>query len=190
MLTLTIHSVYSFGMNAEYTLLGFLEQGPNYGYELKKLYDNYFGGKKQILAGQIYSTLSRLERDGKVLALNSQNENSGGPKRIKYEATDLGMRDFEHWLLKPEAPAMQLQITMYVKTVFAIMKFGDASQYLDGQRSAHIEKMRSLTKERRESGMCRILQIDHEIFHLEADLRWIDLTVSKLGKIKEEICKR
>ncbi len=44
----------------------FLADQPNYGYELKKRYDMLFGLDKPILSGQIYSTLSRLKRDGKV----------------------------------------------------------------------------------------------------------------------------
>lgn len=52
-------------MNAQYTLLGLLAQGSNYGYELKKKYDDYFGKDKPILAGQVYSTLARLKRDEK-----------------------------------------------------------------------------------------------------------------------------
>ena len=53
-------------MNAQYVLLGFLTEGSNYGYELKKKYDGYFGKDKPILAGQVYSTLARLKRNNKV----------------------------------------------------------------------------------------------------------------------------
>ena len=61
-------------MNANYTLLGFLANGSNYGYELKKLYDGYFGRDKPILAGQIYSTLSRLKRDDYVTEVPKMNK--------------------------------------------------------------------------------------------------------------------
>ena len=60
-------------MSANYTLLGFLADQPNYGYELKKRYDMLFGLDKPILSGQIYSTLSRLKRDGKVRAYKVRN---------------------------------------------------------------------------------------------------------------------
>ena len=53
-------------MNANYALLGFLDYGSNYGYELKKLYDNYFGQEKPILSGQIYSILSRRAEIGRA----------------------------------------------------------------------------------------------------------------------------
>ena len=81
-------------MHAQNCLLGFLSQGPNYGYELKKMYDSLFGRDKPILPGQIYSTLSRLERDGKVKEVDDA-EKSAGPSRVKYQITDKGSEYFE-----------------------------------------------------------------------------------------------
>ena len=68
-------------MSVQYTLLGFLAEESNYGYELKKKYDGYFGKDKPILTGQIYSTLARLKRDNKVKEIAYTSE-SGGPDRV------------------------------------------------------------------------------------------------------------
>lgn len=181
-----MHSVYSRGMSANYAILGFLADGPNYGYELKKQYDSYFGKDKPILAGQIYSTLSRLKRDEKVIEVFSQAE-SGGPERIQYAITDKGKKDLQVWLDTAEAPSPTLQTTMYIKTVLALIKDGNAAPYLDNQRRAHIQRMRQLTNQRREVNLPDKLLIDHALFHLEADLRWIELTSSRLSKLKEEL---
>ncbi len=183
-----MHSVYTRIMNAQYVLLSFLADESNYGYELKKKYDSYFGKDKPILPGQIYSSLARLKRDNKIKEV-SDNGNSGssGPDRIRYEITDLGKEQLKRWLASPEEPAPQLQATMYVKTVLAILMDGDAAPYLDNQRRAHIQKMRSLTDERRNSNLSDMLLIDHALYHLEADLRWIELTISRLTKLKEEL---
>ena len=77
-------------MSVQYTLLGFLAEESNYGYELKKKYDGYFGKDKPILTGQIYSTLARLKRDNKVKEIADTSE-SGGPDRVRYEITDEGL---------------------------------------------------------------------------------------------------
>lgn len=45
-----------------------------------------------------------------------------------------------------------------------------------GVSVTHVERMRDLTKQRREAPLATKLLIDHAIFHIEADLRWIDLT--------------
>ena len=174
-------------MNAQYALLGILNEQPNYGYELKKIYDKLFGQGKTILAGQIYSTLSRLKRDEKIEEI-ADNTTSGGPERVKYAITTRGKQAFKAWLETPELPSPQLQATLYMKTVLAIMEGGDAAPYLDNQRHAHIERMRELTKQRRVAPIATKLLIDHAIFHIEADLRWIDLTSSRLTKLKEELC--
>jgi DNA-binding PadR family transcriptional regulator len=174
-------------MNAQYALLGFLDTSPNYGYELKKLYDRFFGRDKPILAGQIYSTLARLRRDGKVRELPDSGL-SGGPERVKYAITPTGSTALQTWLDTPEAPAPHLHATLYVKTVLALLRDGQPARYLDNQRQAHIARMRDLTKQRRQSSIAEVLLIDHALFHLEADLRWIELTSSRLSKLKEELC--
>ena len=174
-------------MNANYTLLGFLANGSNYGYELKKLYDGYFGRDKPILAGQIYSTLSRLKRDDYVTEVPGEDEQAGGPGRVRYAITPRGRELLQTWIEPPEAPSPTLQARLYIKTVLALLKDGDAARYLDNQRQAHIQRMRELTNQRRESGLPSMLLIDHALFHLEADLRWIDLTSSRLHKLKEEL---
>ena len=185
-LAITKHWVYSKSMSVQYTLLGFLAEESNYGYELKKKYDGYFGKDKPILTGQIYSTLARLKRDNKVKEIADTSE-SGGPDRVRYEITDEGKQDLQAWLESPEAPSPQLQATMYIKAVLAILKDGDAAPYLDNQRRAHIQRMRELTAQRRDSSLSDMLLIDHALYHLEADLRWIELTISRLTRLKEEI---
>lgn len=187
-IAMAMHSVYTRIMNAQYVLLSFLADKSNYGYELKKKYDSYFGKDKPILPGQIYSSLARLKRDNKIKEVSdTSNSSSSGPDRIRYEITDLGKEQLKRWLASPEEPTPQLQATMYVKTVLAILMDGDAAPYLDNQRRAHIQKMRSLTDERRNSNLSDMLLIDHALYHLEADLRWIELTISRLTKLKEEL---
>jgi DNA-binding PadR family transcriptional regulator len=176
-------------MNVQYALLGFLGESPNYGYELKKIYDKLFGKDKPVLPGQIYSTLGRLRRDGKVQEIKDAGGGaSGGPDRVKYAITPNGESVLQAWLDAPERPAPQLQATLYIKTVLALIRYGEAARFLDNQRHAHIERMRQLTRQRQGGSVANMLVIDHAIFHLEADLRWIDLTSSRLIKLKEEIC--
>lgn len=175
-------------MNAQLTLLGFLGIGPNYGYELKKLYDKLFGQEKPMLSGQIYSTLTRLQKAGSIREVPHSDE-SGGPERVKYEITEQGKDVFRHWLTTPEQPAPNLQAVLYIKTVLALMSEGEAATYLDAQKHTHIDRMRALIRQRRTSSAAEAILIDHAIFHIEADLRWIELTSSRLHKLKEELCR-
>ncbi len=53
-------------MSVPLTLLGLLEREPSHGYDLKRDYDTFFGRGKPLPFGQVYATLARLARDGKV----------------------------------------------------------------------------------------------------------------------------
>ncbi len=59
-------------MSVPLTLLGLLEREPSHGYDLKRDYDALFGRGKPLPFGQVYSTLGRLARDGKVTAGGSE----------------------------------------------------------------------------------------------------------------------
>ena len=55
--------------------LGLLEREPSHGYDRKRDYDTFFGHGKQLPFGQVYATLGRLARDGKVTAGEAQGVN-------------------------------------------------------------------------------------------------------------------
>lgn len=172
-------------MSVSYALLGLLEQHPSHGYELKREYDEYFGRDKPLLYGQVYSTLARLVRDGRIL--ESGSAPGEGPERKLYAITDQGEEDFSTWLANPVVPEAHLQTILGMKMVLALLLNRPADAYLDAQRHAHLERMRELTAQRRTAPLIDALLIDHALFHLEADLRWIDLTTSRLDSIAKEL---
>ncbi|HYS34626.1 MAG TPA: PadR family transcriptional regulator, partial [Pseudonocardiaceae bacterium] len=53
-------------MSIGHALLGLLETGPRHGYDRKRAYDERFGHDRPLPYGQVYSTLSRLLRNGLV----------------------------------------------------------------------------------------------------------------------------
>jgi DNA-binding PadR family transcriptional regulator len=171
-------------MSVPLALLGLLEREPSHGYDLKRDYDAFFGRGRPLPFGQVYATLGRLARDGKVVA---ESEPGDGPDRKRYVITDDGVGDLESWLAEPVAPEPHLQTTLFVKVVLALISGRSAERYLDTQRAAHLARMRELTELRRSSSLVDALLADHALFHLEADLRWIDLTASRLGKLAEEV---
>src|SRR4051812_46214291 len=75
-------SVCSQFVSVPLALLGLLEREPSHGYDLKRDYDAYFGRGKPLPFGQVYATLARLARDGKVRA--GEVEPGAGPDRKRY----------------------------------------------------------------------------------------------------------
>ena len=172
-------------MSVPLTLLGLLEREPSHGYELKRDYDSYIGQGRTLPFGQVYATLSRLARDGKVVSAGA--EPGAGPDRKRYAITDLGKRDVATWLSQPIQPEPHLQTVLFAKVVLSLMLDRSAEGYLEIQRAAHLERMRELTELKRTGAPVDQLLADYGLFHLEADLRWIDLTESRLQALKEMV---
>ena len=172
-------------MSVPLTLLGLLEREPSHGYDLKRDYDAYFGRGKPLPFGQVYSTLGRLARDGKVVV--GEVEPGEGPDRKRYVITDAGKTEFEAWLTEPIEPEPHLQTVLFVKVVLALMLGRSAESYLDTQRGAHLQRMRELTSLKKTGNLVDALLADHGLFHLEADLRWIDMTAARLSALAEAV---
>jgi DNA-binding PadR family transcriptional regulator len=168
-------------MSVPFTLLGLLEREPSHGYDLKRDFDTYFGRAKPLPFGQVYATLARLSRDGKVVPGDS--EPGGGPDRKRYAITPGGKAEFETWLAEPVDPEPHLQTVLFSKVVLALMLGRSAEKYLDTQRAAHLRRMRELTEMKRTDNFVDVLLADHGLFHLEADLRWIDMTSARLPSL-------
>ena len=172
-------------MSVPLTLLGLLDRRPSHGYDLKRDYDTFFGRGKPLPFGQVYSTLGRLARDGKVAI--SEVGPGAGPDRKRYIITDQGATEVEQWLTQPVEPEPHLQTVLFAKVVLSLMLDRPASAFLDIQRRAHLQRMRELTEIKRTGGLVEALLADHGLYHLEADLRWIDMTGSRLDALRKAV---
>lgn len=172
-------------MTVATTLLGLLEAEPRHGYELKHLHDQLFGHRRSLQFGQVYATLSRLTRDG--LVRMEGVERREGPDRKRYGITDEGVEDLDRWLREALQPSPALNDEMFTKVVLAVTSGRDAVRLLDVQRAAHLERMRELTRSKRQASLLDVVAADRDLFHLEADLRWIDLTTARLDRLRKEL---
>lgn len=172
-------------MSVPHALLGLLENGPRYGYELKREYDERFGRGRTLAFGQVYATLARLLRNGLVEV--DAVEAGAGPERKSYAITDLGVTDLDEWLRQPEPPAPHLETLLFTKVALALMSGRPATEFLDVQRRAHIARMRVLTTLKADGDLATTLIADYALFHLEADLRWLELTAARLDELRKEV---
>ena len=168
-------------MSLGHAFLGLLEDHPRHGYELKHLYDDRFGPSQPVKFGQVYTTLARLLRDGLVAI--AAVEAGGGPDRKLYVITSEGVADLEQWLVEAQVPPSFGRNVLFTKVVVALMSGRSADEVLDVQRAAHLVRMRELTDTKRRGDVADALASDFELFHLEADLRWIELTVARLDTL-------
>jgi DNA-binding PadR family transcriptional regulator len=166
-------------------LLGLLDREPSHGYDLKRDYDAYFGRSRPLPFSQVYATLGRLARDGKAVV--GEAEPGAGPDRKRYTITEEGSTEVDLWLATPISPEPHFQTELFVKVVLSLMLGRPAEDYLDRQRTAHLARMRELTDVKQKGGVVDMLLADHGLFHLEADLRWIDLTEARLAALAQEV---
>src|SRR5688572_28799245 len=84
-------------MSVRLGLLAMLAQEPMYGARLRAEFEARTGGTWPLNVGQVYQTLTRLERDGLVEAVGEADEQG----RIAYRLTGAGRAEVERWWLSP-----------------------------------------------------------------------------------------
>jgi DNA-binding PadR family transcriptional regulator len=172
-------------MSIGQAFLGLLESQPRHGYELKRAYDERFSTDRPLHYGQVYATLSRLLKNGLVTV--DGIEPGDGPERKRYAITAAGVTDVERWLGQPEKPDSYLQSALYTKVVLALLTGRGAAGILDTQRTEHLRMMRELTRRKVDGDLADELICDHALFHLEADLRWLELTAARLDDLAARV---
>lgn len=172
-------------MSLGQTFLGLLESQPRHGYDIKRVYDEHFGRDRALPYGQVYATLSRLLKNGLVEV--DAVEAGDGPDRKRYAITEAGVTDVAGWLAQPEHPEPYLRSVLYNKVVLALLTGRAAADVLDAQRAEHLRLMRTLTQRKLVGDLADQLVCDHALFHLEADLRWLELTAARLDQLAAEV---
>src|SRR5829696_7374715 len=100
-----------------FPLLALLANGPAHGYELKQAMEQQFGSVLPPLnAGQVYTTLSRLERDG--LVDDDAVAQDGRPNKRVYRLTDAGRAELGDWV-RNSTPATRLKDDFFIKLILA-----------------------------------------------------------------------
>ena len=166
-----------------YPFLALLAVGPAHGYELRQAFEERFGGLlPPINAGQIYTTLGRLERDGLVSADDvAQN---GRPNKRVYELTADGRAALAEWVAAP-APGARLKDEFFIKLVLAgLAGVADPKALIERQRREYLQSLRDLDRlaAERHGGddPTAELLIEGAALHLQADLQWLDLCDQRL----------
>jgi DNA-binding PadR family transcriptional regulator len=165
-----------------FPLLALLAGGPAHGYELKQALEQRFGPVLPPLnAGQIYTTLSRLQRDD--LVQDDAVEQDGRPNKRVYRLTTKGREELEKWL-QDATPTTRLKDDFFMKLVLArAAEIADPFELIGRQRAAYLQALRELDDVAAEANgdTTAALLIEGAALHLEADLKWLDLCEQRIG---------
>jgi DNA-binding PadR family transcriptional regulator len=160
-------------MSIRQGLLALLHSGPRYGYELRAAFEESTGATWPLNIGQVYTTLTRLERDGLVRPLP---EEDGGQR--PYQITGAGRAEVARWFHTPVTRTDRPRDELVIKLALALCTTGvDVTAVVQAQRTATMRALQEYTrlKNHRQAGdLSWRLVLDAMIFQAEAEVRWLD----------------
>jgi DNA-binding PadR family transcriptional regulator len=145
-----------------------------HGYQLRAAFEESTGGTWPLNIGQVYTTLSRLERDGLVRPLP---ENAAGQR--PYQITDAGRADLEAWFTTPISRTDRPRDELAIKLALALTTPGvDVHAVLQTQRGATMRTLQEYTRLKARADqaveLSWLLVLDAMVFQAEAEVRWLD----------------
>ncbi|HEV7652466.1 MAG TPA: PadR family transcriptional regulator [Actinophytocola sp.] len=170
-------------MSIKYGLLALLERQPMYGYQLRSEFERSTGATWPLNIGQVYTTLSRLHRDGLVEETGESDEQG----KVVYRLTDAGSADLARWFTTPVTQDDRPRDELAIKVALAVTTPGvDARAVVQAQRTATVRHLQELTRLKASAGeedMAWLLVLDSMIFRSEAEVRWLDHSETRLARM-------
>lgn len=170
-------------MSVRQSLLAILDQGPCYGYQLRHEFDRRTGSTWSLNVGQIYNTLERLERDGRVERGDADDQG-----HVYWRITDAGSAEVASWLSSPVTRSGGTRDELAIKLAVAATLPGvDVSAVIQAQRTASLAQKQSLQEATYPGddgdgpeALAWSLVVESMIFAADAEVRWLDHTEQRL----------
>jgi DNA-binding PadR family transcriptional regulator len=170
-------------MSVRQALLAMLAEQPRHGYQLRQEFESRTGGSWPLNIGQVYTTLTRLQRDGLVREVGRQDDGS-----VVHELTEAGRDEALRWWKTPvhrDAPARD---ELAIKLAIAVTSPGvDAAAVIQRQRAESLRALQEYTRTaaRRPDpadprAVAAGLVLDHQVFAADAEVRWLDHVEQRL----------
>lgn len=154
-------------MTVPQALLAFLEREPRGVYQLRQLFTAATTWKINI--GQVYQTMQRLTRDGLT-----QSAGTEGNAEL-FALTEQGHNAVTHWLEEPILRSQDDRNELVMKIVIAAQTHHNVSAVIQTQRKATISQLRELTRKKAATeDLTEKLLLEHHIFELDSENRWLD----------------
>ncbi len=173
-------------MSVKQALLALLKQEPMYGYQLRLAFEQRTGSTWPLNVGQVYTTLTRLERDGLVEGTGADAEG-----HVVYRITEDGSEEVATWFTTPVARAQPPRDELAIKLALAVTVPGvDVGTVIQQQRSATMAALQDYTRLKRNqakvgdqmSELAWSLVLDSLVFAAEAEIRWLDHCEARLRR--------
>ncbi len=181
-------------MSVKLGLMALLADGERYGAQLRAEFEARTGGTWPLNIGLVYTTLTRLERDGLVAVAGAADEEG----RIRYRLTDSGRAEVARWWTEPVDRAEAPRDELVIKLALAVTVAGvDVASVVQSQRTATMRHLRDLTRLKVGAAspgpatdpatsdardLAWALVLENHIFAAEAEVRWLDHVEARLAR--------
>ncbi|MFF4245960.1 PadR family transcriptional regulator [Streptomyces sp. NPDC001822] len=175
-------------MSIRHGLLALLERGPRYGSQLRTEFESRTGATWPLNVGQVYTTLSRLERDGMVA---QDGKDDAG--HALYAITGDGRTELRSWFETPVDRNSPPRDELAIKLAMAVGAPGvDIRAVIQAQRSHTLKAMQDYTRLKAQAlaedpadrdAIAWLLVVEQLIFQAEAEARWLDHCESRLVRL-------
>lgn len=167
-------------MSIRNSLLALLSAAPAHGYGLKSIFEAGTAGAWPLNVGQVYTTLSRLERDGMVEPVEDSDDD-----RRAWRITDDGRVALAAWYEVP-VDHRSTRDELVIKVLVAVAAGDvDVAKVIQTQRVATMERLQQYTRHKMAADpavtMPWVMLLDALILRAEAESRWLDRCEERLG---------
>ena len=157
-------------------ILAMLAKEPSHGYELRARLKQALGPVGEDMnAGQVYVTLTRLEKAGLVTATSAPGVQER-PDRKVYELTAAGQQRIAEWLAEVAWPRPDLTEFHLKLIAAAAARLGDPLAIVDAQRRELLRRLRDAQRAAMaepETSDAALL-LEGIVLRLQADLHWLE----------------
>jgi DNA-binding PadR family transcriptional regulator len=172
-------------MDRKLLLLGMLRTNEMHGYQINEMVDMHLGSSVHITKPTAYRLLNQMTEDGWILFRDEQEGNR--PQRRVYSITAQGELEFQKILRQCLAHYEAPEYRSAVCLAFTDLIPGEEVGQLLSQRRKAIEKaLRKLSASEMHYGSFQLV-VDNQIYHLKAELEWLDKVLDSLNKTEEKI---
>ena len=157
-------------------MLALLAKEPSHGYQLRARLRQALGPLGEAMNdGQVYVTLTRLEKAGEVVS-----ERAAGmpdrPDRKTYALTAHGQQRVAEWLAEVSWPKPDLAEFHLKLLAAAAARLADPLAIIDAQRRELLRRLRDAQRAAmaEADGSEAALLLEGVVLRLQADLRWLE----------------
>ncbi|WP_327590913.1 PadR family transcriptional regulator [Nonomuraea sp. NBC_00507] len=165
-----------------------LAKEPSHGYHLRARLQQSLGPLGESMnPGQIYVTLTRLERAGLVVCERAEGLPER-PERKVYALTPAGQQRVAAWLAEVGWPKPDL-VEFHLKLVAAAAaRLADPVELVAAQRRELLRRLREAQQAAlaEPAGSGAGLLLEGVVLRLQADLRWLDACERAWSKVDDE----